>query len=312
MSVSVIVPNFNHARFLVARIESILNQTFRDFELILLDDASTDGSAEILGMYSSHPSVAHTVINSVNTGNPFVQWSKGIALAKYDLIWIAESDDLADPDFLSRLIAEFLLDEKIGLAFSRSIKVDDRGKVLEDRHLELVDKLVRSPITNSNIFDLFFELNIIPNASSAIFKKSILTRSKWDPQKFRYVGDWFAWIEIASYSRLAYVSDTLNYFRTHHQTTRTKVNTLNYITEEYELRGILHKKTSTIDKVVSNKVYDRLASRLISAIGVKSLLCKYDLILYLLDVDRRLLIRLVYRFFLKGWNGLINLRDKSF
>ena len=80
--VSVIVPNYNHAPYLKRRIDSILNQTYQDFELILLDDCSTDNSAEVLNEYASNPKVSHVVINEINSGSTFKQWDKGFALAK--------------------------------------------------------------------------------------------------------------------------------------------------------------------------------------------------------------------------------------
>ena len=79
--VSVIVPNYNYARYLDARIDSILRQTWTDFELILLDDASTDTSREILEKYRNHPRVSRIEFNTQNTGSPFQQWMKGILLA---------------------------------------------------------------------------------------------------------------------------------------------------------------------------------------------------------------------------------------
>lgn len=63
VKVSVIVPNYNYARYLPIRLESILNQTFKDFELILLDDASTDNSIQILENYRNHPNVSQLVVN---------------------------------------------------------------------------------------------------------------------------------------------------------------------------------------------------------------------------------------------------------
>ena len=93
---SVIVPNYNYARFLNARIGSILNQSFQDFELILLDDCSTDNSREVLECYRNNPHVSHIVFNEQNSGSPFIQWMKGIELARGEYIWIAEADDLAD------------------------------------------------------------------------------------------------------------------------------------------------------------------------------------------------------------------------
>ena len=67
-TVSVIVPNYCHAPYLEQRIESILQQTFQDFELILLDDCSTDGSREILERYRNHPKVSGIFYNERNSG----------------------------------------------------------------------------------------------------------------------------------------------------------------------------------------------------------------------------------------------------
>ena len=78
--VSVIVPNYNHEKYLPERLNSILNQTFQDFELILLDDCSTDGSREILKSFKKNSKVTHLEFSVSNSGSPFKQWAKGVNL----------------------------------------------------------------------------------------------------------------------------------------------------------------------------------------------------------------------------------------
>ena len=73
---SVIVPNYNHGAFLEERIQSILNQTYPHYELILLDDASSDSSRSMIESYRSHPRVKAIDINTVNSGSVFLQWQK--------------------------------------------------------------------------------------------------------------------------------------------------------------------------------------------------------------------------------------------
>ena len=74
-SVSVVVPNFNYARYLPQRIESVLNQTFTDFEVILLDDASTDNSVEVMRQYAETDNrISRIEVNATNSGSPFLQW----------------------------------------------------------------------------------------------------------------------------------------------------------------------------------------------------------------------------------------------
>ena len=125
--VSVIVPNYNHARFLPQRLDSILAQTFRDFELIVLDDLSTDNSREVIGQYTArHP--MRLLFNEENSGSPFIQWQRGADLATGKYLWIAESDDYADPRLLERLVAVMERAPNVGLAYCESRTVTSDGE----------------------------------------------------------------------------------------------------------------------------------------------------------------------------------------
>ena len=92
--VSVIMPNYNHAPYLKERMDSILWQDYPDLEVILLDDASTDNSVSILNEYTNHPRVKTLVVNDTNSGNPFLQWQRGLQEATGEYVWIAESAHL--------------------------------------------------------------------------------------------------------------------------------------------------------------------------------------------------------------------------
>jgi len=122
--VSVIIPNYNHARFLKDRIDSVLKQTFQDFELIILDDLSPDNSRDIINSYADHPRVTHIVLNTENSKNTFKQWEKGIALASGKYIWLAESDDKAEPDLLASLMKGFHDNEAVTVSFCESYWID--------------------------------------------------------------------------------------------------------------------------------------------------------------------------------------------
>ena len=99
--VSVIVPNYNHKDYLAERIDSILHQTYNNIEIILLDDKSTDGSQELLRDYHNrYVGRVRLLLNDANPGNVFSQWRKGLDLVGGELIWICESDDYCERDFL--------------------------------------------------------------------------------------------------------------------------------------------------------------------------------------------------------------------
>lgn len=78
--VSVIVPNYNHARYLEQRLDTVFNQTYQNFEVIIFK--STDNSLEVINRYKDNPHLSQIVVNEQNTGSPFKQLDKGINLAK--------------------------------------------------------------------------------------------------------------------------------------------------------------------------------------------------------------------------------------
>ena len=119
--ISIIVPNYNYAYFLDKRIESILKQTYTDYEIILLDDASSDDSVKVLEKYKNNPHVSQIVVNEQNTGSPFKQWMKGILLAKGEWIWIAEADDLCEPTFLETCMHYIKTESNIAICNTGSV-----------------------------------------------------------------------------------------------------------------------------------------------------------------------------------------------
>ena len=101
LPLTVILPNFNHAKFLVERIISVLKQTVKPAEIIFLDDCSSDNSVEIARDLLQQSNIPYKIIQSQkNSGNVFRQWIKGIEEATSEWIWIAETDDCADHRFL--------------------------------------------------------------------------------------------------------------------------------------------------------------------------------------------------------------------
>lgn len=126
--VSVIVPNYNHQAFLKERIDTILQQTYQDFELIILDDCSIDNSVSIIESYRNNEHVTHIVLNDQNTGSTFKQWDKGVSLARGEYIWIAESDDAAHPEFLATLVGQLESHPEAVLAYAYSLIINEKGE----------------------------------------------------------------------------------------------------------------------------------------------------------------------------------------
>ena len=214
--VSVIVPNYAHSPYLKERIDCILNQTFQNFELILLDDCSPDNSQEILLSYKDHPKVSHIIINEKNTGNTFLQWEKGVNIARGKYIWIAESDDYADETFLECVMFAFFQNEDCALVRTGSYQVNSKGRILlRDWDLWKEDCAIHYYKGHQYIVGKMLHFNYIYNASMVVFRKDVFQQIDKSYQKLRYTGDWQCWIEFLQKGAVCEYRRKLNYFRQH-------------------------------------------------------------------------------------------------
>jgi len=257
--ISVIVPNYNHARFLKQRLDSIFNQTFQDFEVILLDDCSTDNSVEILSEYAKNRKVSHFIINEKNSGSTFKQWKKGIDLAKGEYIWIAESDDWADERFLEILIKQICKNNNIALAFCRTYRVNEKGDNLGiNRWGEHINpQRWNSDFINQGndeIENYLINRNTLPNASAIIFKKVKGVKVIDNIINYRFCGDWLFWMLIINNAQIAYNSEILNYFRRYQNATSLKKESKIIIRRVSEYNKIINFAKSKI--IQNNNKFD--------------------------------------------------------
>lgn len=252
--VSVIVPNYNHAFFLEERINSVLKQTYQDFEVILLDDNSTDHSWNIIEGYKHHSKVVHINRNQSNSGSPFYQWNKGINLAKGEWIWIAESDDFCETTLLETLISNALKDKEVVLSYCQSYEVDETGGVLRDMTWwtnDLSETKWNFDYINSGLDEVTNFLlykNTIPNASAIIFRKSAFLKVKKSFERMKLCGDWLLWMQLLRTGKIAYSSKPLNYFRKHSATTRVMDSAAKKKLRIEEELKILHDIRSFLSK----------------------------------------------------------------
>lgn len=235
--VSVIIPNYNYARYLEQRIESIIKQTYPNFEIILLDDMSTDNSLEIINKYRNNEKVAKIIVNKENSGSPFKQWEKGLDKANGDIIWIAESDDYCELDFLEVLVKKHIANNSV-ITFCKSKLVDEDGcKLRENHQMSGVNDDVVLPGRDFISTYLAFS-NVVQNASCAIFSKTAALTIDKSFMNYKGAGDWLFWIEIAEKGNVFFVNQELNYYRLHSNTTSKVVK--NGI-EFHEMKSIYEK-----------------------------------------------------------------------
>lgn len=282
MLVSVIVPNYNHSKYLPQRIDSILSQTYQDFELIILDDCSTDNSAEVINSYVGNEKVSHIVLNEQNSGSTFIQWQKGFELAKGELIWIAESDDYCDAYFLQTLVTAFKEDDDLAFAYCTSNIVDGNGNLL---HRSDVASKIPEGVFNGEQFIKRYMLggNSVWNASAVVMRKDFALRADIQYMDYKSAGDHLFWVELAEMGQVAHIAKKMNYFRQHNNkvtpaktkdgtTYREEHRIFNYITSKYQLsrKRLLRARASFLLRIQEGEmVSEEVRKELLQLWGYK-------------------------------------------
>lgn len=262
--VSVIVPNYNHAPYLRQRLDTIYNQTYQKFEVILLDDCSTDNSRDILKEYAEkYAEKTVCIFNDKNVGRANLQWNKGIEHARGKYIWIAESDDWCDLDFLEKLVPR--LDyQSVMIAFARSVFMTD-GKKTWSTEEYLYDLPIswELPFTMSGFEAVkrgFAIKNLIPNASSAIFRNIGKIPDEvmniWENIKLS--GDWIFYLYLIKGGALSYTNETTNYYRIHKKSTSLEVQKTAEYYKESEIVSCYVARNFCVDAKIFEKTLKTL------------------------------------------------------
>lgn len=218
--VSVIVPNYNYARFLHQRIDSILNQTYRNIELIILDDCSTDESRSIIESYRNEPRIKEIIYNANNSGSTFKQWQKGFSLSKGEFIWIAECDDYSSPQFLEKIVSVMQNDKDIKIGFSNSYWVTQESTFINKDYT--IPEPMRTYDGKAFVKKHLMKENYIYNASMAVFRRDSLKDVDPDYSQYTSCGDKLFWGSIAASGKVFFYCEPLNYFRIHSTKVTTK------------------------------------------------------------------------------------------
>lgn len=256
--VSVIVPNYNHDRFLEQRLDSILNQTYRNIEVLVLDDRSTDDSRTVIESYRErHPDRIRTMFNEENSGNVFRQWRKGIEHSDGELVWICESDDFCEPDFLEGLV-EKLKDRSVNIAFGRIHFSDGDGnfQVGMDHYREGAEPGIWSdPVSRParRWFTGGFGVNnVIANVGGCVFRRRFLPEEVWSEAENYYIlGDWFLYVHLAGGGKISYEPSSVAYFRQHGGNTSVNAFATPVFYEEHErLMTLLRRRWDVPERTV--------------------------------------------------------------
>ncbi|RYE58650.1 MAG: glycosyltransferase [Sphingobacteriales bacterium] len=237
--VSVLIPTYNYARYLEEAIESVLNQTFTDFELIIIDDQSKDNTDEVVQKYLRDPRVSYQK-NPVNLGL-VGNFNRALELANGEYIKFLLADDKLEKTILSKFVA--VLDTYPGVSLVTCIS-GTFGDVVQTREIPLNGLQPGKSVIMESLNH--GKGNWIGEPSVVMFRKSSLPQGRFNPEYICLV-DLDMWLRLLTTGDCYIVPETLAYFRKHGWQASDKSQIRNWFDEYYFYRDVKKKNIYNVD-----------------------------------------------------------------
>jgi len=244
MKVSVIVPVYNTEKYLKKCIDSLLNQNFEDYEIIVINDLSPGNAEEIIKSYNDKKIVY--IKNKTNKGIGYNR-NLGIKKATGEYVCFIDSDDYVKEDFISKMY-NYSKENNLDLCVCDYVNVDEEDNTLEEFNLS------NFGITNYEENNkILCEINLGP--CNKLFKKDMLTKNKIEfSEKLKYEDLSFVALSIKNSTKIGKINEQLNYFTVHKNsetTTRDKrvfdiFKQLDIVRNEYKSGKYLDELTVSV------------------------------------------------------------------
>jgi len=256
--ISVIIPTYNCAKYLPGTIESVLRQSFTDFELIVIDDGSKDETRDIVAKYKVYFKEKLIYHFQENKG-PSSARNKGLSLAQGEYLVFLDSDDIWDRKFLE-VMFEKIFTEKLDLVICNYFRNEVSEKGEKSERIENVSDLARE--INKDLLYEILKRDFIGNPSKTLGKRMIFLEINGYDEKLWIYQEWDLWIRyLRKSSKIGGVIDSLFYYYIRNDgsniTRRTPVS--NKIKEFYYLYSKYKsyiEKNHELKKVFSKYLWD--------------------------------------------------------
>lgn len=230
-SVSVIIPNYNNAQYLESAINSILNQTFTNYEIIIVDDGSIDGSREVVGQFGDKV----RYIWQENKGLGGAR-NTGILASNAEYVALLDADDEWEPVFLERMMSLIQKRPDAAVYYCGARGMNETGRYLPQI-------FGRGPSSN-DIYESLLRANfIIP--STIVFRRSVVLEAGLFEERNRELHgceDWDLWLRLSPLHKFVGIPEPLVRYRLHNNTFST-----NYEHMQKAVRGVIERNFGADD-----------------------------------------------------------------
>ena len=217
--ISILMTVFNGADFLKGSIESILNQTYKDFELVIINDYSTDNTIQIIKKFNDDRIKLYNLHTRFGRTKAL---NYGLNKCSSELIAIQDADDVSNNTRLEKSLKEILKDENLGLVFTNFEIINSKNKILQKQKIDfLKDKKI--------FLSKLKYINLIAH-SSVIFRRNIKRKNFFYDENYEYAQDYQMILYYLKNSQITQISENLVKIR-HHSSNMT--NQKNFTKKEF-------------------------------------------------------------------------------
>ncbi len=213
-NVSVIMPCYNHGKFVAESMASILGQTHKDLELIVVDDCSKDDSWEVITRVAAGDPRVKPIRHERNMGASRSR-NDGLRAATGEFIGFCDADDIWEPAKLEFQVSLLRRSSDFDVAFCDAILVDENGRPKNQRFSEL---FAPPNEPSGRLFEHLIWRNFV-NIQTVLMRRECLDDAGYFDEGIKWVEDWWFWIRVARHHRFIYTRDPLARYRVHSNST---------------------------------------------------------------------------------------------
>jgi len=249
--VSVIIPVYNGEKFLSEAIESVIAQTYSDWEIIAVNDGSTDRSLEILRRYERLLPSKIRVISQENYGLSIAR-NRAIAMAKGDYIAFLDCDDLWLPEKLEKQIDFLNSNKEPGLVYSDNHEIDEHGNLIKEN----VFLFYNAKYFRGYVFNELFYANFI-STPTVMVRREVLDKVGVFNPKFRIAQDYDLWLRIAEHYPVDFIAEPLAKYRFHRENISRNVDVM--VNEDFQIMEYWLNKKPELRRELKSQIKQKRA-----------------------------------------------------
>ena len=251
-TISIIIPSFNYVTYLGRAIESIINQTYTHWELIIVEDGSSDGSLELAKDYEKKDKRIKVIFHSDHANNGLSKTLRlGLSHTQADWVAFLESDDWLEPTYLEDKIAKSYDNKCDCIVNYIKLEVEDGCDLswqlsYVPRVLSYIEEKSKDDDPENKLSIDILKENLIPTFSCVMIRRSLLEKLSWDTPVEQWL-DWFLWAQLFQIAHVRVLPKELTHWRIHKSSFNRKKSISNYLRDYRSFRSSIKSRLECLD-----------------------------------------------------------------